>query len=148
MKRFFTLLLAGLMIVPFALADSIDLSVLSFDELRELQTNISKELITRPEWKEVYVPAGLYKVGVDIPAGDWCLKYGSGEEDLVFIDYGKSTNESGTSVEDVEWFGNIYKEATDSQIDHKNVKMIDGYYLAVYRGSVMFTIPESADLGF
>ena len=84
MKKFVVMLLACLMIASCACADEIDLSSLSFDELRELQTKISKELTSRPEWKEVPVPPGLYKVGEDIPAGDWCIKCGNAVNDSIY----------------------------------------------------------------
>ncbi len=34
----------------------------------------------RPEFKQVTVPEGIYKIGVDIPAGDWNVIPVSGEQ--------------------------------------------------------------------
>lgn len=147
MKKFFAMLLACLLIASCACADEIDLSSLSFDELRELQTEISKELIKRPEWKEVNVPAGFYKIGEDIPAGDWCIKCGNADEDHIFVDYGKA-NESESKVDDSDWYGNIYIKASDSDIDHKNIKLIEGNCISIHYGSAIFTIPVKEDLGF
>ena len=148
MKRFLCVLLACLMITP-AFAESVDLSSLSFDELRTLQSRISQELITRPEWKNVSVPPGLYKVGVDIPAGDWCLKCGNTSVGYVYLRYGKNINESGTEVgSPKEWYGYIHKDQDGSSLTALNIKMMDGYYLDVSSGEVVFTIPEKVDLGF
>ena len=96
MKRFLCVLLVFLMITP-VLAEGIDLASLSFEELRILQTRISQEMTTRPEWKEVPVPPGLYQIGVDIPAGDWCITC----DDSCFethIDYGSGALINGTSA--------------------------------------------------
>lgn len=68
MKQFVALFLCFLMICSVALAD-IDVSSMSFDELRALQQRINAELVTRPEWKQVTVPAGTWQIGTDIPAG-------------------------------------------------------------------------------
>lgn len=75
MKRFLCVLLVALMITPGACAEVIDLSSLSFDQLRELQQKINQEIVSRPEWKEVTVPAGTWEIGKDIPAGAYSLRY-------------------------------------------------------------------------
>ena len=51
----------------------INLSSLTYKELLMLRDQLSKELMTRPEWKEVTVPAGDWIVGKDIPAGVYSI---------------------------------------------------------------------------
>ena len=66
--------LAAVMMIPAGMAAAgpdLDLSALSFDELAELRANITFEMIERPEWKRTEVPAGTWKIGKDIPAGDY-----------------------------------------------------------------------------
>ncbi len=49
-------------------------TTMSYDELVSLQNELTKEIMSRPEWKEVEVPAGQYTIGVDIPAGWYSMK--------------------------------------------------------------------------
>lgn len=149
MKQIICVLLILCLFPVCVTAESIDLSGLSFDELRELQTRISKELVTRPEWKEVPVPPGLYQVGVDIPAGNWDLRCGKAEYDGVHIVYGAKANASGTKVEGkTEWYGTLYKPNSEGKRENISINMIDGYFLEIQFGEVVFSVPERVDLGF
>lgn len=69
MKKLLILLLAFGMLFPAALADGIDLSAMSFDELMELRQSLMLEIMSRPEWEETTLEAGTYYIGQDIPAG-------------------------------------------------------------------------------
>lgn len=51
----------------------IDMTALSYDELIEIQRSVTNEIISRPEWKEVEVPAGVWVIGKDIPAGFYSI---------------------------------------------------------------------------
>lgn len=73
MKKICALVLALLLIQGAALAA--DLSGMSFDELLALRDQVQRELISRPEWKEVTVPPGEYTVGIDIPAGVYSIEH-------------------------------------------------------------------------
>ena len=77
MKRFLCLLLILCIIPVYALMESIDLSGYSFDDLRKLQQDINAEIKSRPEWKSVNVPCGVYTVGKDIPAGEYSISMGN-----------------------------------------------------------------------
>lgn len=74
MKRIAALALALALLIPACFAEGIDLSALSFEELAALRNRIQLEMMARDEWQEVTVPAGLWEVGVDIPAGTWLVK--------------------------------------------------------------------------
>lgn len=69
MKKLLITLLLVCMIIPMAAAD--DLSSLTYDQLIALRDQINAEIVSRPEWKEVEVPLGQWKVGTDIPAGTY-----------------------------------------------------------------------------
>ena len=73
MKKLIAVLLVLLLLVPVASADAPDLSIYTYDQLVALQYYIGMEIMKRPEWKEVTVPAGEWVVGVDIPAGDYSI---------------------------------------------------------------------------
>ena len=70
MKRFLCILLICLMITP-ALAESIDLSAMTDDELKSEFQVIVSELISRGIWISEKIHAGLYVVGESIPAGTY-----------------------------------------------------------------------------
>ena len=61
MKRLIALIIAVVCMIPAAaLAAGTDLASLSFDELLALRAALESEIVSRPEWKEVNVPAGTW----------------------------------------------------------------------------------------
>ncbi len=90
MKRFLAILVLVLLVVSSAAAEDIDLSGLSFDQLVQLQSRITMEMMQRDEWQEVTVPAGVYMVGRDIPAGKWEV---TATQFLSYLTYGKELKE-------------------------------------------------------
>ena len=148
MKKLICIIIAAVLFTVPAFAE-IDLSSLSFDELRQLQARISKELVTRPEWKSVPVPPGLYKIGLDIPAGEWQLTCYASEWGSAYIAYGNTLNEPGTEiVKPKEWTGYIYLEPADSWRSKVTISLKEGYYIQIAEGTVLFSTPERIDLGF
>lgn len=73
MKKTLCIILVIVSIVSFALAET-NLSEMSYDDLNALYHNLVKEIMSRPEWKEVSVPAGNWVIGKDIPAGEYGIK--------------------------------------------------------------------------
>lgn len=71
MKRFFLLFLAAVLLISCAAADPVDLSGMSFDELVALRDQLNLAIWNSREWEAVTVPAGIWQVGRDIPAGHW-----------------------------------------------------------------------------
>ena len=71
--RLLCLLLVSLLIIPFALADKVDLSSLSDDEIVELLDQVNSELISRGIAKSATLPAGKYTAGKDLPAGSYVI---------------------------------------------------------------------------
>ena len=75
MKQLICIVAALLLILGAAAqAESIDLSGLSFEELAQLRDRCQLEMLKRDEWQQVTVPQGVWRVGVDIPAGKWMIK--------------------------------------------------------------------------
>ena len=70
-RRFFCLLLVSLLIVPFALADKVDLSSMSDDEIVELLTQVNQEVVTRRINKTAKMAQGSYVGGRDVPVGKY-----------------------------------------------------------------------------
>lgn len=73
MKSVLLLFLAFLFIMP-GYAEDIDLSNLTYTELIALKNRINIAIWESEEWQEVIVPPGMYRVGIDIPAGRWNVR--------------------------------------------------------------------------
>lgn len=74
MKRIIAclLLVSIILSASIAVAD-VNLLTMSFDELIALQSQLTAEILSRSEWRELRVPVGTYEVGVDIPAGAYTV---------------------------------------------------------------------------
>ena len=138
MKRLITILLILALLLPAAaLADLPDISGLSFEELGRLLTNVKKAIWASEEWKEVKVPAGVYKIGEDIPAGHWSIQAPSG--DYVVIFYGSELDATGTGIEDefCEYWGSISGDSTDNSLHQLDIILAEGHFIE-FRNAVYF----------
>lgn len=134
MKRIVCLLLAFVFLNSFAIADNVDLSGMSYNDLITLQKNLVKEIMSRPEWKEVKVPAGTWKVGEDIPAGTYGV---STKSVLVTMTVYKSESKDFMDME------GMHVLSADESIGKLVLK--DGWVVEI-TSEVVFTPPVS--LGF
>ncbi len=128
--------------VPVAISEDIDLSSYTWEELVELSAKINAELMSRPEFKEVIVPIGAYKVGEDIPAGKWTI-YGHKNSGIIY--WGKELDEYGVEIAKgkmIDYFTHW------SEKDSITWNLVEGTYIVVTIDPVKFTpyIPQS--LGF
>lgn len=73
MKKALIIAIAIVLVAVVAYAE-VTLSSMSYDELIELNHQLTAEIMSRPEWKEVTVPPGIWQVGEDIPAGTYSIK--------------------------------------------------------------------------
>lgn len=71
--RFFCLLLVLMLLIPAALADKVDLSSMTDDEIVELCNQVASELVNRGIEKSATLPSGKYTGGKDLPAGSYVL---------------------------------------------------------------------------
>lgn len=72
MKKLLCLLLV--ILIPVAAIAETDLSSMTYDDLIALNRQIIAEIMNRPEWKEVTVPAGMWIIGQDIPEGYYSIR--------------------------------------------------------------------------
>ena len=123
-------------------AEGIDLSNLSYEELAALEQQIIAEMISRPEYKEVTVPLGVYKVGEEIPAGKWTI---SGLKDSGIVYWGKGIDEYGVEIPYNQMIADFTHWNEGDSIDWD---LVEGTYIAVTISPVKFSpyIPKS--LGF
>ena len=158
MKKALALILICVMVIGTAYASDIDLSGMTYDELVALKEKINLAMWNCQEWQEVEVPAGVWKIGRDIPEGHWTIT----PVDDIYMNlcYFDKTNDSETDV-GYGWDGiNGYnktlstkkkKDGTwkDNDSPHSvDLVMKDGWYLK-NNGTVIIT-PYSGkpDLGF
>ena len=104
------------------------------------------------EWQEVTVPAGAWKIGVDIPVGHWAIR---------IVDHGITTVWYCEQIDDVEkpvtWGAKyIHKDvasedfkAFNETYDHViDFDCKDGWYLVFNKAVVFSTYSGKPDLGF
>ena len=138
MKRFLSLFLLLVLLPVVSLADLPDISGLSFDELIELRGKIMWAIWACDEWKEVKVPAGVYKIGEDIPAGRWNIQTSS--HSLISIKYGKELNDPETDIDNstMIWGENITLDLDKPQYPHfVDITLKEGNYIS-FSGEVLF----------
>lgn len=132
-------------VVPFAHAETFDLSGLSYDELVALKDQINLAIWNSQEWQEVTVPQGVWKVGEDIPAGHWTVKCHSGTW-ATNISWGERLNDNKESI---SWRGrystsnsvyNPNNEAFDpiNDVSEYSFEVQDGDYIVITYGAAVF----------
>lgn len=151
MKKLIALILIGLTITSIGFAEGIDIGSMTFEQLIELNERVIKEISTRPEWKEVTVPEGVYEIGVDIPSGYWTIQINEG---YASIEYGSTVNQSMTGI---EWDGKLYNGTivdkddeynSDTFNDSVSLQLDDGNWIAIQGKPVVFTPHIKQLLGF
>ncbi len=91
----------------------------SVDDLIRLQYDLLRMIVLTPDCKEVLLPAGVWTVGEDIPAGSWSLRAGKNGST---VRYYKDT---------VTYGRNIYRlDAKDPPV---TLDLKDGWQLYIYR---------------
>lgn len=141
MKKLICIMIA--LMIPVAAFAEVDLSGMSYDELVQLKDQVSLAIWESEEWQEVEVPAGVYTVGEDIPAGKWTIKAADGIS--VTIEWGDLLDDSGVAL---SWDGkfmeyeylrsenNKYYEKGDKTQITWDIK--DGQYILVDDGIAVF----------
>lgn len=97
MKKIFALILAIALLCPAVLAESIDLSGLSFAELAALRDRCQLAMMKTDTWQEVDVPQGVYQVGVHIPAGTWTIRCKTGY--ATTVEWGDALSADGQDID-------------------------------------------------
>ena len=126
--------------------DDTYLSSLSYEKLVELKSEINLQIWNSKKWKRVEVPAGVYVIGVDIPAGHWTLKPPAGGS--VVIEYFKTADETGKRPANV--LSNYYSESLADEsssyasfvyMREVDIDMKEGFYLTVVNGPSVILEP-------
>lgn len=110
-------------------ADSIDLSGMSFDDLKALQEQVNKALWESEGWKQVTVPVGVYQIGAEIPAGRWTVKRTSPDAYCYFRVGQRFENGEVTSY---NFYSDLENEA--------NIILVENNYIEILYAPVVFSI--------
>lgn len=149
MKKFVGLVLALILICSFAVAE-VDLTGMTFDELIELRQKVDAAIFASDGWQEVSVPAGIYKIGEDIPAGKWVVTPVEGS--TAHISLGENIEANG-----MELASSFYYEAVTSESDsfaaYNSIREVtlnlqEGTYVEIVDANVIFTPFKGHNLGF
>lgn len=92
MRHTLVLFIMLLCLFPLCASADVDYSHMTFDQLIETRVELNKEIMSRPEWKEVTVPAGEWIVGSDIPAGSYSVTYSGDVFATVTVTDGEENN--------------------------------------------------------
>lgn len=91
--RLVCLMVACLLLIPVAVADTVDLSAMTNDEIVALLDQVNAEIVNRGINKTAKLPQGTYIAGSDIPAGRYiftCMAVGDDWGNVtVYSDGGK-----------------------------------------------------------
>lgn len=134
----------------YAKATDIDLSSLSFEQLLSIRDQVNAEMLTRPEWTEVSVPAGVYEVGVDIPEGMWTITAEEHAWISVFVGNEVDETRSYITSEHYVWetlTGKLSEFANETTNDTFTINLPKGYFISI-DGPVVFTKYTKPALGF
>lgn len=162
MKKLIAVALMFCLLIPAAVAEDIDLSKLSFDELVVLRNKCQTEMMKRDTWQEVTVPQGLWEVGKDIPAGTWTIKCsGIGETNYLLkcteITISDKLNEYKTDViyssMKYESFSvyNPNSEYYDGEATEATITVKKGDYISIniqYNSAIFTPYTGKPNLGF
>ena len=145
MKKLLIVLLTLMLLLPTIAVAEVNLSGMTYDELVSLKDQINLAIWSSDEWQEVSVPAGVYTVGVDIPAGKWTIKAADGI--YASIKWGDVLDESGVELDysgDICTYESLYSTTYDRYEAGKDQTEVtydlkDEQYIIVDDGTVVFS---------
>ena len=138
MKKLLTVLIVLALLGAAALAEQIDLSGMSYEDLLALRQQVDAAIWASDGWQEVEVPAGVYTIGEDIPAGRWSVSP-TGVVAAITL-YPDKSDYTGQTY-------NILTTAAIMEGESCNLDASEGNCLEIV-GTVVFRPYVSAALGF
>lgn len=156
MKKLIAVALMICLLIPAAVAEDIDLSKLSFDELAMLRNLCQMEMMRRNEWQKVTVPVGVWKIGEDIPAGHWTIAAAKGGVydwgDVTYCDkLDKTKKKADRFGSSFYYYGQVKVPGTQASVEATTIdlELEEGSYLIIGFCSMVFTpYTGKQNLGF
>lgn len=137
MKKRIALVLAlvlALSLVSVSLAES-KYESYTFDQLQAEYLAVLEAMWKTEEWQSVEVPAGVYQVGVEIPAGEWTLS----NDSYFLVVIGTKLDATKTEIAS----GSVTAHALVEKEDYKNgwtVALTSGEFIVISE-VVYFSVP-------
>ncbi len=152
MKKTLTLfLVVSLLLAGSAAAEDIDLSGLSFDQLVALRDRLNLAIWNCQEWQEVTVPAGIWIIGEDIPAGHWSIRPMDGSIAYLIIcrelDKSGRSYKRGSALVNNTLVSESHRQHNDS-FNSIDFDLVDGMYVINDSAVIFSTYSGKPDLGF
>lgn len=149
MKKLFIGIVFVLVLVSvLSVSAQYDLSGFSYTDLLNIVAQAQREMMTRSEFQEVTVPAGLYQVGVEIPAGKWTISLPNSDKSYAsaMVDIGDKLDEGKNDISlwDSTSYDSFY--LTNDKPSY-TITLIDRYYIKI-GSSVVFSTPTGATFSF
>ncbi len=129
----------------------VDFSKNTLSDLESFRTLIHRYMWETNEWDEIWIPAGFYCVGTDIPEGHWQIA--PHEKGYTYIRYGEKLDITGSRLKVASVYGgltdknykayNASEDTTSLDIDFKS-----GCYFEVDNAGVIITQYKGKKLGF
>lgn len=118
-----------------------DLSGMSLGDLQTLSEQVTMAMWATGDWQEVTVPAGLYQVGVEIPAGKWTISAMKKGDATVRI--GSELEENGMAISfngrtTFYLYGVEHYAYDESKATSTTVTLTNGQYIK-FDATVIFT---------
>lgn len=121
MKKVLALVIVIVALFTSSAFTEIDLSSMTFEELVKLQNEINAALWASDEWQSVKVPAGVYKIGLEIPAGKWVVRPVDGQTGIIKV--GVNLRENKMDVDYPYWSEQI-TSPTDSYAKYNKIEEV------------------------
>ena len=139
MKKLFALILALVLLCSSAVAESDDpFAGLSFDEILALYKYVGQYLMQMPEFKQVTVPEGIYKIGVDIPSGDYEI-YSLPDSQTSVYYFDKINTFGSTAADDAMTQWEVISDIDGLGCKSYHFHFVDGNYVRISSAPAVFS---------
>ena len=136
---------------------NVDLSVLESNDLLTLHKDLNLAIWESDDWKEVIVPAGVWVVGEDIPAGTWTIRCSSLDNlEFTNIEYGEQLSKSGKKIltegkyiPSMKIWNSSIVSPGEKEETYTTLDLTNGFYLIIDSAPASFTTytgSESVDV--
>lgn len=127
---------------------------LTYQDLISIKDRLNLAIWNSYRWDRVVVPAGVYRVGKDIPVGNWKIE--APDTSYINISYGSALNDIHLNMElsylawDISLYNETYKRYKKGDITSTDIDAEEGFFVGIKMGVyACFTpVTEKKGLGF
>ncbi len=109
---------------------------MTLEELNQESIAILNAMWKNEEWQKVLVPAGVYKVGEEISAGEWTI---TPADSYIYVQVGTKLDSTHTQIDSDSYVAGEVFDSED-RINGWTVRLLEGYYITL-NYSAYFTPP-------